>query len=217
MRRDTSARPLRVATVLLATTLLSLLGCEKQDKNDPGPYYFLQPQLPIVAPMKLDRAGAKYSVNFWVLPNRETKITYGFFIGFRSILPGEATTESMIDTEKFLRYDDIPLEVKLTKLDAPVEQKIQLFTPPKLVNGELVYLPISNDIATVRGLAGANGGELLEKKLFDPSKHYTDFSVAALQKAEPGYYRLDMQVLKGNPKASDIVTELLVSNYQPGK
>ena len=201
----------------LTSTLLSLLGCEKQDKNDPGPYYFLQPQLPIVAPMKLDRAGAKYSVNFWVLPDRETKITYGFFMGFRSVLPADAPIATIIEVEKFLRQGDIPLEVKLTKLDASAEKKLQLFVPPEQVNGALVYVPIHDDLATIRTLTNGDSDEFLAKKLLDPSKRYSELEVAALQKAEPGYYRLDVRVLKDNAEAVNLALELLVSNYYKGK
>jgi hypothetical protein len=167
--------------------------------------------------MKLDRAGAKYSVNFWVLPNRETKITYGFFIGFRSILPADAEAATVIAIDDLLRQGDLPMEVRLTKLGASTEQKIQLSASPQLVNGALVYSPLSNDLATIRTLTNGDSDEFLAKKLLDASKRYAEFEIAVLQKAEPGYYRLDVRVLKDNAETSKLALELLVSNYYKGK
>lgn len=208
---------MRAISALLAGALLGLPGCENRGKADADPYYFLQPQLPVVTPMKLDRAGAKYSMNFWVLPEQPSQRIRSFFIAFRSSLSFAEETTTINDIGDFLQYGDIPLEVQLTQLNAPGEKKIQLLASPDLIDGDLKYTPLSNDQARVRNLADADNDLLIAKKLLDLSKRNKYFEFAVVRTIDPGYYRLDVQVLKNNPKASTIATELIVSNNYKGK
>ena len=142
--------PYSLIAALLAAVLVSLSGCENRQKAEADLYYFLQPQLPVVTPMKLDRAGAKYSMNFWVLPEQPSRQVRPFFIGFRSLQPLDTATAALIDVKEFLRDSDIPLEVRLTHIDAAAEKKIQLLGPPDLIDGDLKYTPLLNDQAPVR-------------------------------------------------------------------
>ncbi len=55
---------------------LGLTSCTNQQ----DPYFFLQPQLPIIQPFDLSQAGQKVALDFWVLPPKnppETQSTMG--------------------------------------------------------------------------------------------------------------------------------------------
>jgi hypothetical protein len=200
----------------VAAVALAFLGCEKREPVDP--YYFMQPQLPVLTPMKLDRAGAKYTLNFWVLPELGSKTTYGYFIGIRTTQPNDADLTAIQEVDEFLRLADIPLEVKLIKLDESAQKKIQLFGPPILVdNSELRYAPLSDDVAPIRKAVSADNDLLIKKKLLDLSKRQEYFQFASVRTPDPGYYQLEVRVLKDNPKAANIATDLIVSNHRKGK
>jgi hypothetical protein len=201
---------------LLGAVLLSLLACEKQEPVDP--YYFMQPQLPVLTPMKLDRAGAKYTLNFWVVPELGSRTTYGYFIGIRTTQPNDAGLTAIQEVDEFLRLADVPLEVKLIKLDESAQKKIQLFGPPILVdNSELKYAPLSDDVAPIRKAVSADNDLLIKKKLLDLNQRQEYFQFASVHTPDPGYYRLEVRVLKDNPKASNLATDLIVSNHRKGK
>ena len=209
--------PYSLIAALLAAVLVSLPGCENRQKAEADLYYFLQPQLPVVTPMKLDRAGAKYSMNFWVLPEQPSRQVRPFFIAFRSLLSPDMPTATLIDIGDFLQYGEIPLEVQLTHLSAPAEKKIQLLGPPDLIDGDLKYTPLVNDQALIRRMADADNDLLIAKQLLDLSKRDEYYQFAVVRTIAPGYYRLDVRVLKDNPKAATLVTELIVSNHYKGK
>jgi hypothetical protein len=216
-RKAASIKSMRTVAGALAAAALSLPGCENRERAATDPYYFLQPQLPVVTPMKLDRAGAKYSMNFWVLPEQPSQRIRPFFIGFRSLLPLDTATATLIDVGEVLQYGDIPLEVQLTQLDALAEKKIQLLGPPELIDGDLKYTPLINDQAPIRRAVDADNDLLIAKKLLDLSKRDEYLQFAVVRTIAPGYYRLDVRVLKDNPKTSTIDTELIVSNHYKGK
>jgi hypothetical protein len=208
----------RVMPILICAALLSLTACERGEPVDP--YYFMQPQVPAVTPIKLDRAGAKYTMHFWVLPEPSSKIVTPFFIGIRSKASYELDAAALGAVKDFFRAADIPLEVKLTKLDEPTEKKIQLFSPPELVEGNLKYTPLKDDLAPVRQAADADNTLLIKNKLLDLKDHekiddrYHQFAEV---RALPGYYRLEVKVLKENPNVPAVATDLIVSNYNKGK
>jgi hypothetical protein len=104
-----------------AAVAFALLGCEKREPVDP--YYFMQPQVPAVTPIKLDRAGANYTLHFWVVPEPSSQRVAPFFIGIRSMASYELDATALGAIDRFLRMADIPFEVKLTKLDGPTEKK----------------------------------------------------------------------------------------------
>ncbi len=111
----------RVIAALLGAALLSLSACETREPVDP--YYFMQPQLPVITPMKIDRAGAKYVMHFWVLPEQSSRRVRPFFIGVRLAQSTGESAETLIEIERFFIAADIPVRVKLAKLDAPTEKK----------------------------------------------------------------------------------------------
>ncbi len=82
---------------------LGLTSCtNKQD-----PYFFLQPQLPIIQPFDLSQAGQKVALDFWVLPpkkNPRNPINYG--VTFNHI------AETYVRPNKFDLLD-IPVKAQL--------------------------------------------------------------------------------------------------------
>ncbi len=185
------------------------------------PYYFMQPQLPVTTPMKIDRAGAKYVMHFWVLPEPSSRRVRPFFVGVRSTLSFDRDAAIISEVKDFLRQADIPVQVKLTKLDEPTERKIQLLAPPVLIDDKLSFAPLLNDLAPTREYADADNDLLIKNKILDQKRDanidYRYFQFAELRNPEPGYYRLEVQVLKDNPNAPKIPTDLIVSNHYKGK
>jgi hypothetical protein len=214
----------RVMVAVAGLAALALSACERREPVDP--YYFMQPQKPAVTPIKLDRAGEKYTMHFWVLPDPGSQTVMPYFIGIRTTVSFARDSALISKSKDFLSTADIPLEVKLTKIDEPAEKKMQLFSPPELVRGldgidTVKYTPLSGDLAPNRRLTGADGDLLMKNKLLD-LKRDADiddryFQFAEARTPDPGYYRLEVRVLKDNPAMPAIATDLIVSNYRKGK
>jgi hypothetical protein len=84
---------------------LGLTSCTNQQ----DPYFFLQPQLPIIQPFDLSQAGQKVALDFWVLPpkkNPRNPINYG--VTFNHIAEDS-------DSERPNKFDllDIPVKAQL--------------------------------------------------------------------------------------------------------
>jgi hypothetical protein len=201
------------------STLLSGCGSKKETID---PYFFLNPRLPITAPLKLYQVGEKVSLDFWVVPEPDSQRVRGFFIGFRVILPAANKPNADAEFKKsdFLSSGNpqMPVRIKLIKIEGAVETKISLLERYFAAGMEnSIDRPIANDIV-VRARATSADGELMRaKNLEDPEKRYREFQYAIANSVEAGQYRLELEILKDNAEAAKISTELLVSNYYKGK
>ncbi len=204
---------------LVFSALLS--GCESK-KQTIDPYFFLNPRLPITAPLKLQQAGEKVSLDFWVVPEPDSQRVRSLFIGFRVVLPafGKPNADSEFKNSAFLADSNpqLPVRIKLVKMVSGVETKIPLLEEYFAAGMEKsIFRPMSNDIAVRPRPTSADGDLMRAKNLEDSEKRYREFQYAMIDSIEAGHYKLEFEVLKGNAEAAKISTELLVSNYHRGK
>jgi hypothetical protein len=221
---------LLIALAAIAATVaaLWLLGW-RSTQNRVDPYFFLHPKLPIVEPFAFDKAGAKKSVDFWVLPEENSTQTRTFFIGFRTVLAAgvsEAAVKAYHDNNDQIVLMDMPVKITLTKLDEPRKGRVELF--------EMYDVPgqsarerrrMVGDIATRRFRTSSDISLLQKKGIsfdYDGGKRYSEFefcfeSYRDARPTAPGHYRVEVEVLKDNEKLAGTTTELMISNFNPGK
>lgn len=223
----------RTWAIWIGVILLLLMGCTKTTTHDP--YFFLNPRLPVVLPIKLDRSGSAYAMEFWVVPEHERAPWYAifandpsekeiwvrnFFLGFRAVLPAEAETSEINRVEGVLASGELPLEVKLTKIDTSTNTKVQLYRwqDSSTVGAPGDFVPLKDEVVTQRQITNGDTVKLQNKGLENPTKRYVELQVATLRgEIPPGRYLYEIKVLKDNPAAANIQIEMMASNYQRAK
>jgi hypothetical protein len=204
---------------MFLSALFSGCGSKKEVLD---PYFFLNPRLPITAPLKLHQAGEKVSLDFWVVPEPDSQRVRGFFIGFRVSLPasGQPNADSELKKTDFLDRSNpqMPVRITLVKIGTVNETKIPLLEDYFVAGMEKsIDRFISNDTAIRPRATSADGDLMRAKNLEDPEKRYREFHYAMVNSIEAGHYRLELEVLKSNVDAAKISAELLISNYRKGK
>jgi hypothetical protein len=225
---------MRYLAIFFSLMLLPLTGCDKAPPYDP--YYFLNPRLPVVMPIKLDRAGATYSMEFWVVPEHErapwTAIfardpsykeiwVRGFFLGFRAVLPADADSKELDRVRNALAFSELPLEIRLTRIDTPTNKKMQLHrwqeSSPEGTHGS--YVPLTSDLVRKHTIANSDTAKMLDKNLQEASKRYIEIEVASTtyKDVAPGHYRYELKVVGDNPALANMTIELMSANHRQAK
>ncbi len=218
-----------IAAALCTALALWLTGW-RSTKDHVDPYFFMTPQLPMVEPFSFDKAGAKKSIEFWVLPEEKTARTRVFFIGLRTVLAAgasDAANDAFFKKRDLLAYADMPVQIKLYKLDSPNAGQVELVEGYTVKGAEgplsdsYATRPIVGDVATKRRPTDADNAALDKKGIPDDYTQgqrikHLEFCATKFPTI-PGRYRVDIEVLKDNPEIASETTELIISRYHPGK
>jgi hypothetical protein len=181
---------------------LGLTSCtNKQD-----PYFFLQPQLPIIQPFDLSQAGQKVSLDFWVLPpkkNSRNPINYG--VTFTHI-------SEDYDTPRKFDLLDIPVKAQLYLVQGQNLKPVMFVGVAKPTRG---YSQPDTSFTQGSGVVFPSTHSSASSKIGDGVEF--EYSFLHFRPTEYGQYRVVLETQQDNPTIRNEDFKLRVDAIYFGK
>jgi hypothetical protein len=188
--------------VLALLVGLGLTSCtNKQD-----PYFFLQPQLPIIQPFDLSQAGQKVTLDFWVLPPKKkprNPINYG--VTFNHI-------SEDYDTPRKFDLLDIPVKAQLYLVQGQNLKPVMFVGVAKPTRG---YSQPDTSFTQGSGVVFPSTHSSASSKFGDGVEF--EYSFLHFRPTEYGQYRVILETQQDNPTIRNEDFKLRVDAIYFGK
>lgn len=172
--------------------VMCLTACEQTP--DPKP--------PLTKPIKLDQEGVKESIEFWANPRDSHE--------GNELMVGLAVNTSNFNLESYFVYGltgelirrqnhHFPIKVTLTKIDG-VDKPVFL---------QEAY-PTLEALSEMNMQKKVPSGSIVYGEAFSGSGDVKNVMLVLLDRTEPGFYKVEVEVVQDNPAFKDVKVDLFV-------
>jgi hypothetical protein len=170
----------------LSRTLIGLISviCLTACQQTPNP------KPPLTKPIQLDKAGVKESIEFWANP-RDSHEKNQLMVGL--ILKETSLTKDLLIQDR-LRVNALTLPIKISLVKIDNMKKTVVFRS---------FLDTSFD-----RLSNVSSGLVVYGDIFT---YGGDIMLALLDRTEPGFYRVEVEVMQDNPAFKEVKADLFVA------
>ena len=158
------------------------------------------PKPPLTKPIQLDKAGVKESIEFWANP-RDSHEKNELMVGL-NLNKSQQNSDFVYDLTRKIRRQEqtLPIKVTLTKIDGvhkPVFLKRAYLTPDARSEFGIQKKVPSDSVVYGHPFAGDADVE--------------DVMLALADRTEPGFYRVEVEVMQDNPAFKEVNADLFVA------
>jgi hypothetical protein len=158
------------------------------------------PKPPLTKPIQLDKAGVKESIEFWANP-RDSHEKNELIVGLH-LKKTKQNSNFVNDLAEKIRQQEqtLPIKVTLTKIDGvdkPVFFKRAYLTPdaPREFNKQ----------------KKVPSGSVVYGEYFSSSSDSCNIMLVLADRTEPGFYRVEVEVVQDNPVFNGVKADLFVA------
>ncbi|MCE4372543.1 hypothetical protein [Xanthomonas hortorum] len=207
----------RFCRFALAAAITGLAACgAAPEQATPSPAISqeaaaLRTVVPLTRPVALDKAGTIADVEFDLPPPRSGAST-DLLLGLR-VWAKDA--KSMYEIKDLINHGEFPLTLHLTRVDGAKPVQIGLTRISKDLQSRLPVA--SSGVVPGTTSTSVDVAMLKDAGLIDRSLVYGVLSLAQMEKAAPGKYRITVGVNTDRPELSAKNVELIVAYFNKGK